>query len=92
MSDYITRSAAVAVLHYNCDEKCSSVVCDMESIPSEDVVPVVHGKWVYDHTDMASGNFAIVRCSVCGYQAYAIAEYVKQGNFCPNCGAKMDAE
>ncbi len=43
MSDYITRSAAVAVLHYNCDEKCSTVVPDMENIPSEDVAPVVHG-------------------------------------------------
>lgn len=46
MSDYITRAAAVAVLHYNCDEKCSAVVSDIENIPSEDVAPVVHGKWI----------------------------------------------
>ena len=26
----------------------------------------------------------------CGHAAYAIAFYVKSGNYCPSCGAKMD--
>lgn len=79
MSDYISRAAAVSILHYNCDEKCSAVVPDMENIPSEDVAPVVHGKW----------NFAedsVFRCSVCGRICYE-----DDAPYC-YCGAKMDAE
>ena len=49
----------------------------------------VQGEWLHDHTDMVGGNFAVVRCSVCGYKAYAIADHIRNGNFCPNCGARM---
>lgn len=40
MSDYISREAAIEMLHYNADESCTSVVSDFETIPAADVVPV----------------------------------------------------
>lgn len=67
-------------------------VDDLRYLPEADVAPVVHGKWEHDHVDMVGGNFAVVRCSICSYKAYAIADHVRNGNYCPSCGAKMDLE
>lgn len=48
-----------------------------------DAVPVVHGKWIYvEDID--------IQCSVCGAYALKEADYPKESNYCPNCGAKMD--
>ena len=52
-----------------------------------DTVPVVHGVWEFSHT--SSDGFAVVKCSNCGHDAFAIAFYVKEGHYCPCCGAKM---
>ena len=62
----------------------------LESIPAADVAIVAHGEWKYDHTDHMNGDFAVLKCSECGYMAYAISEHVMNGNYCPMCGAKMD--
>ena len=48
------------------------------------------GRWVHDHYEDCTEQFEIVKCSNCGYTAYAMALFVKSGNFCPNCGAKME--
>lgn len=37
-----------------------------------------------------SEQFERVKCSQCNHEAYAMAFYVRGGNYCPNCGAKMD--
>ena len=44
MSDYISREAAIELLHYNADERCSAVVSDFEEIPAADVEPVRNGR------------------------------------------------
>lgn len=96
MSDYISREAAIRMLHYNTDESCSSVFADFESIPAEDVEDVRHGRWesvknpkwpAYSHD----------KCSICGWQNTRNALCYEEGrrgghslNYCPNCGAKMD--
>lgn len=46
-----------------------------------------HGRWEDSH--ISSDGFAVVKCSSCGHEAFAVACYVKEGNFCPFCGAKM---
>lgn len=50
---------------------------------------VVHGEWIYDYSgECVPGTDAPLcqKCSECG-------EYtVNEENFCPNCGAKMDAK
>lgn len=62
----------------------------ISNFPAADVAPVRHGKWVHSRYENCSEQFEMVKCSCCGHEAYAIAFYVRGGNYCPNCGAKMD--
>ena len=68
-------------------------VCEFfsDDAPTVDAVEVVHGQWEFSHTTTVE-KFNVVKCSNCGHEAFAIAIYVKQGRYCPNCGAKMDDE
>ena len=61
-----------------------------DSIPAADVAPVVHGRWIHSRYEDCSEQFELVKCSQCNHEAYALAFYVRGGNYCPNCGAKMD--
>ncbi len=61
-----------------------------DSIPAADVAPVVHGRWIHSRYEDCSEQFELVKCSQCNHEAYAMAIYVHGGNYCPNCGAKMD--
>lgn len=63
---------------------------ELEDFPATDVAPVRHGKWVHSRYENCSEQFEMVKCSCCGREAYAMAFYVRDGNYCPNCGAKMD--
>ena len=60
--------------------------------PAADVAPVVHGRWIHSRYEDCSEQFELVKCSQCNHEAYAMAFYVRGGNYCPNCGAKMDGE
>ena len=55
----------------------------IEKISAADVAPVVHGRWVPFHSEVAGD---IQYCSACeiGFDA--------KTDYCPNCGAKMDGE
>ena len=62
----------------------------IEALPAADVAPVVHGRWIHSRYEDCSEQFELVKCSQCNHEAYAMAIYVHDGNYCPNCGAKMD--
>lgn len=64
----------------------------IEALPAADVAPVVHGRWIHSRYEDCSEQFELVKCSQCNHEAYAMALYVHGGNYCPNCGAKMDGE
>lgn len=67
--------------------------CNLGACPYEDMkeyAPVVHGRWEHDHYENCAEEFEIVKCSNCGTTVYKIAFYVKSGNYCPNCGAKIE--
>ena len=66
------------------------VLNDRNLIPSADVAPVVHGRWMHSRYEDCSEQFKRVKCSQCNQEAYAMAFYVVDGHYCPNCGAKMD--
>lgn len=66
------------------------IASEILSLPAADVAPVVHGKWVHSRYDRSSGQFDVVKCSRCGLEAYAMAYHVRDGNYCPRCGARMD--
>lgn len=64
----------------------------MDRVPTADVQEVRHGKWIKD-------NFNNTICSECkqytienedGYPIVELKEY--KPFYCPNCGAKMDAD
>lgn len=59
----------------------------IESAPTIDAVPVVHGRW-----EKSQHNGYLV-CSSCR-DVYVDNDWVdgKKWNYCPNCGAKMDKD
>ncbi len=63
----------------------------LQPVSREQVEKVWRGEWNYSHTT-ETDHFAVVKCSKCGHEAFAIALYVKDGNFCPACGAPMTDE
>lgn len=97
MSDYISREAAIELLHYNADERCSAVVSDFEEIPASDVEPVRRGRWEHKKND-----YSVAWCSKCkglfdttwhGKTAKEyFAQFVEAYRYCPRYNAKMDLE
>lgn len=56
----------------------------IDSVPTVDAVPVVHGRWIYD--EKAQRPY----CSVC--KGYFYGATNSPMSYCPNCGAEMDGE
>lgn len=53
----------------------------LRAIPTVDAVPVVHGRWIPFHSEVAGD---IQYCSACEIGFGAKTDY------CPHCGARMD--
>lgn len=53
----------------------------IEDVPAADVAPVVHGRWIPFHSEIAGD---IQYCSACEIGFAAKTDY------CPHCGAMMD--
>lgn len=96
MGEYIARSyirkMAMLEMAYTMEtETDAAVVLRMiDDAPAADVAPVVHGRWIHSRYKDCSEQFELVKCSQCNHEAYAMAFYVRGGNYCPNCGAKMN--
>lgn len=54
----------------------------MEELPASDVAPVVHGRWIMHDDELG----LTCECSVCHIETMC------DGNYCPNCGARMDIQ
>lgn len=54
--------------------------------PAVDAEPVRHGKWIFNPSDAFEAMFAKPKCSECGFES------ADGGNYCPNCGCRMDEE
>ena len=59
-----------------------SVLEYAENLPTADVAPVVHGRWIY------KGDSDMWVCSRCGRSVNADPEGIDL--YCYHCGAKMD--
>lgn len=87
MAEYIEREDLLElyrmddpVLNENGHVPLSVIRQNIMDIPSADVAPVVHGRW------LKQDNYNC--CSVC---KQSVARYcVRWYKYCPNCGAKMD--
>ena len=87
MDEYIKRETAlIRLMQDGCSAKNVQTIMEL---PAADVAPVRHGKWVHSRYENCSEQFEMVKCSCCGREAYAMAFYVRDGNYCPNCGARM---
>ena len=84
MDDLISRQAAIDELNKGAwgvewDKTLAKAM--IESLPSADVAPVRHGRWI-------DKIYGCKECSECGYI------WLDFGcpNYCPKCGARMDGE
>ena len=57
----------------------------IDSAPSVDAAPVVHGRWTTKRTWQHDGEWY---CSVCDYEPIVFMK----SNYCPNCGARMETK
>ena len=65
---------------------------DVESAPTIDAVPVVHGRWEFYYTG-TNKDMVLAECPECGAVFKLTAfDFGLCYNYCPNCGAKMDLE
>lgn len=100
MAEYIKREAVLALVRPDApeDEKAAVTIATAKKLvrtlvrrtPAADVAPVVHGRWIHSRYENCCDQFELVKCSKCSHEAYAMAFYVRDGNYCPNCGARMD--
>ena len=86
-NDLISRSALLELAHNHVG---GTVDCnDIARFPAVDAEVVRHGRWVLAIAD----DDELMLVNVTGYwcnQCWKPGE--KHFNYCPNCGAKMDAE
>ncbi len=72
-------------------EALDLAIAALRPVSREQVEKVWRGEWNYSHKTKIDG-FDVVQCSKCGQEALTLALYVKNGNFCPYCGAPMTDE
>ena len=89
MSNYICREDAVDAFNRAVQDVGILDADDIETVfgmlSYADVVQVVHGRWIHYRCDM-------YECSVCQHIHTSFDSEECDANFCPNCGAKMDAQ
>ena len=90
MSDYIKRDDAIEAFdpQQRRDWYTPWIVETLKDLPSADVAPVRHGRWVNRYKSDAPPTLKERWiCSWCGnVQTYGATDY------CPNCGARMDGD
>ena len=89
MVDLIPRAVAIEAFddkrvdrNYG-DVSPESVIKVIESIPAVNVMPVIHGHWIY----LKGGR---AECSECHYDFYDVYDVENSDNYCRHCGAKMN--
>lgn len=75
-------------------ELCKAIIFRIDEMPTVDAVPVRHGKWLYGESESGHDGYY---CSQCGKHVRWIygeedINFIRSYKYCPNCGARMDAE
>lgn len=88
MSDYIKRKDALELIEsaQAWSWSMNTLHSEIQALPAEDVVPVVHAKW--ERLNNTQKHY----CPECGMDFDLYACIRKLFNYCPYCGAKMDLE
>lgn len=86
--EYIKREDAYSACCYETQE-CYMARKEIKALPSADVAPVRHGRWM----PLVDCSNAGIYCSLCHKKVFG-GEYSNTmklySAYCPNCGAKMD--
>lgn len=100
--DYIKKKDAYSVLtdyyHHRTVIQHASLTEALNRVPSADVAPVRHGRWVdkgtiTDEKAEVITEWQSARCTCCNkYHTTPYLYYFDNFAYCPNCGAKMDEE
>ena len=98
MNDLISRSALLeefdwlnrACANDGANEVAAALVKLVEKAPTVDAEAVRHGRWLNKTERIYADLNYRFDCSVCSHIFYAAG--IDTFNYCPNCGAKMDAE
>lgn len=102
MAEYIDRDAIYTAfanagtdvleraseLYYIAGFSYEYVIEILDDIPTADVTPVVHGRWIERRAPHAMGGIS-AKCSACSKSVQYLGNPL---NYCPHCGAKMDIE
>lgn len=103
MNDLIERSKAVEAIYWEVTEVNSKEMAEsvLRDVPTVDAEPVKHGHWTASQGLVESGEAQCSNCKTYYYAGdlYEVGETDENGigqalmpNYCPHCGAKMDAE
>lgn len=92
-NEYINKIAACNEINrftgYLDDDMICRLQIALNRIPTADVEPVRHGRWINAYPKKEQNPmFNYGTCSICGFEQ----NISNKLNFCPNCGAKMDKE
>lgn len=92
---YINAATAAEIISDRLNIPLSDLCDIVAEIPSEDVQPVKHGRWI------RSDDQCWLTCPFCDTDVdvscgapffYVDNDEVSHINFCPNCGARMDGD
>lgn len=99
MAEYINRDAAISLIkqyghdaidggRYSLDtvDDLVEIANRIEALLTEDVAPVVHGRWEWIGPNRLVTDCMCGTCSACKVRS----KYIVNTMLCPNCGAKMD--
>lgn len=100
MAEYIEREAlALSVLELEIVDPvvaqyADAVLWHIQQAPAADVASVRHGKWIVtkEFNDVLDMDVEKYTCSACGEYRLTASGLSHATNYCPNCGAKMDAD
>lgn len=95
MTDYIKREDALNTARNTFTGMTADTMeLRINDIPSADVAPVRHGRWIVGDGGNGWNDWYVFECPLCGIK---IEDRNGRGvdwayNYCPNCGAKMDGD
>lgn len=89
MDEYIKREVALEITKRTSGDYATAFA-EICRIPTADVVPVVHAKWIHTKTeeDDWGHSFHHWHCSACGWFEGSNPEGARK--YCSGCGAKME--
>ena len=75
-------------------EILNAVDNDLSFIPSVEVQPVKHGKWIWikNYRDCEGDIYSQYKCSCCDFCVGGVYSLKDLTHFCGECGVKMDLE